>query len=48
VHYDQIVAFLGMAENDEGYTGPFTIYEFKAEREGVSPAQDFIDSLTKK
>lgn len=47
VHYDQIVAFLGMAENDEGYTGPFTIYEFKAERGGASPAQEFIDSLTK-
>ncbi len=45
VHYDQIVAFLGMAENDEGYTGPFTIYEFKAERGKASPAQEFIDSL---
>ena len=47
VHYDQIVAFLGIAENEEGYTGPFTIYEFKAERGGISPAQEFIDSLTK-
>jgi hypothetical protein len=45
VHYDQIVAFLGMAENDEGYTGPFTIYEFTAERGKTSPAQEFIDSL---
>ena len=45
VHYDQIVAFLGMAENDEGYTGPFTIYEFTAERGKASPAQEFIDSL---
>lgn len=47
VHYDQIVAFLAMAENEDGYTGPFTIYEFKAERGGASPAQEFIDSLTK-
>ena len=45
VHYDQIVAFLGIAENAEGYTGPFTIYEFKAVRGGASPAQEFIDSL---
>lgn len=47
VHYDQIVSFLAMAENAEGYTGPFTIYEFKAVRGGASPAQEFIDSLTK-
>lgn len=47
VHYDQIVAFLGIAVNDEGYTGPYTIYEFKAERGGTSPAQEFIDSLTR-
>ena len=45
VHYDQIVAFLGMAENNEGYTGPFTVYEFTAERGKTSPAQEFIDSL---
>ena len=45
VHYDQIVAFLGMAEDAEGYTGPFTIYEFTAERGKTSPAQEFIDSL---
>ena len=45
VHYDQIVSFLGMAENAEGYTGPFTIYEFKAEKGKTFPAQEFIDSL---
>jgi hypothetical protein len=45
VHYDQVVAFLGMAENDEGYTGPYTIYEFTAKRGKASPAQEFIDSL---
>ena len=47
VHYDQIVSFLAMAENAEGYTGPFTIYEFKAVKGGASPAREFIDSLTK-
>lgn len=45
VHYDQIVSFLGIAVNDEGYTGPFTIYEFKAVKGGASPAQEFIDSM---
>ena len=45
VHYDQIVAFLGIAENEEGYTGPFALKEFTASREGVSPAREFIDSL---
>ena len=45
VHYDQVVSFLGMAENGEGHTGPFALKEFKASREGVSPAQEFIDSL---
>lgn len=45
VHYDQIVSFMGMAENAEGYTGPFALYEFKAVRGGASPAQEFIDSL---
>ena len=45
VHYGQIVAFLGMAENEEGYTGPYTIYEFTAQKGGASPAQEFIDSL---
>lgn len=45
VHYDQIVSFLGIAEDDEGYTGPFTIYEFTARRGKASPAQEFIDSL---
>ena len=47
VHYGQIVSFLAMAENAEGYTGPFTIYEFTALKGGASPAQEFIDSLTK-
>ena len=47
VHYDQIVSFLAIAENAEGYTGPFTIYEFKAVKGGASPAREFIDSLTK-
>ena len=45
VHYDQIVSFLGIAENAEGYTGPFVICEFMAEKGGASPAQEFIDSL---
>lgn len=45
VHYDQIVSFLGIAVNAEGYTGPFTIYEFKAERGGASPAREFMDQI---
>lgn len=45
VHYDQVVSFLGIAEDSAGYTGPFTILEFKAERGGTSPAKEFIDSL---
>lgn len=45
VHYDQIVSFLGIAVNDEGYTGPFTIYEFKAVKGNASPAKEFIDSI---
>ena len=45
VHYDQIVSFLGIAENEEGYTGPFALKEFTASREGASPAREFIDSL---
>lgn len=45
VKYDQIVSFLGMAENAEGYTGPFTIFEFKAEKGGAAPANEFIESL---
>lgn len=45
VHYDQIVSFMGIAENAEGYTGPFALYEFKAVKGGTSPAQEFIDSL---
>ena len=45
VHYDQIVSFMGIAVNDEGYTGPFALYEFKAERGKTSPAQEFIESL---
>ena len=45
VNYDQIVSFLGIAENAEGYTGPFVIHEFKAVKGGASPAQEFIDSL---
>lgn len=45
VNYDQVVSFLGIAVNDEGYTGPFTIYEFRAVRGGTAPAQEFIDSL---
>ena len=47
VKYDQIVSFLGMAENAEGYTGPFTIFEFKAEKGGAAPAREFIESLNK-
>ncbi|MBO5942618.1 MAG: hypothetical protein J6Q63_04950, partial [Bacteroidales bacterium] len=45
VHYGQVVAFLGMAENEEGYTGPYTVYEFTAQKGGASPAREFIDSL---
>ena len=45
VHYDQIVSFMGIAVNDEGYTGPFALYEFTAVKGGASPAQEFIDSL---
>ena len=45
VRYDQIVSFLGMAENAEGYTGPCTIFEFKAVKGGASPASEFIESL---
>ena len=47
VKYDQIVSFLGMAENAEGYTGPFTIFEFKADKGGAAPAREFIESLNK-
>ena len=45
VHYDQIVSFMGIAVNHEGYTGPFALYEFKAERGNASPAEEFIESL---
>lgn len=45
VHYNQIVSFMGIAVNDEGYTGPFALYEFTAKKGGASPAQEFIDSL---
>lgn len=45
VHYGQIVSFMGIAVNDEGYTGPFALYEFTAVKGGASPAQEFIDSL---
>ena len=45
VHYNQIVSFMGIAVNDEGYTGPFALYEFTAQKGGASPAQEFIDSL---
>ena len=45
VHYDHIVSFMGIAVNDEGYTGPFALYEFTAQKGGASPAQEFIDSL---
>ena len=45
VHYNQIVSFMGIAVNDEGYTGPFALHEFTAVNGGASPAQEFIDSL---
>ena len=45
VHYDKIVSFMGIAVNDEGYTGPFALYEFTATKGGASPAREFIDSL---
>lgn len=45
VHYDQIVSFMGIAEDVNGYTGPFTLYEFMAVKGGASPAREFIDSL---
>ena len=45
VHYDQVVSFIGIAENEEGYTGPFALKEFTASRDGASPAREFIESL---
>lgn len=45
VHYDQIVSFMGIAEDKDGYTGPFALKEFTAKKGGASPAQEFIDSL---
>ena len=45
VHYNQIVSFMGIAVNYDGYTGPFALYEFTAQKGGASPAQEFIDSL---
>lgn len=45
VHYEQLVSFMGIAVNDQGYTGPFALYEFTAKKGGASPAQEFIDSL---
>lgn len=45
VHYDQIVSFMGIAVNAEGYTGPFALCEFTAVKGEASPAREFIDSL---
>ena len=45
VHYDQVVSFLGIAEDADGYTGPFTIHEFQAEKGGASPPEEFLESL---
>lgn len=45
VNYDQMVSFLGMAENKDGHTGPFTITEFQAEKGKASPPEEFLESL---
>lgn len=45
VNYGQLVSFLGMAEDADGYTGPFTIHEFQAEKGGASPPEEFLESL---
>ena len=45
VHYNQVVSFLGMAEDAEGHTGPFALYEFTAKKGGASPAAEFVESL---
>lgn len=45
VHYNQVVSFLGIAVDESGYTGPFTIYEFTAVKGGASDAREFLDSL---
>jgi len=36
---------MGIAEDKDGYTGPFALKEFTAKKGGTSPAQEFIDSL---
>ena len=47
LQYDAAYTFLGIAEDYEGNFGPGTINVVTLSREGVSPAQEFIDSLNK-
>ena len=47
LQYDASYTFLGIAEDYEGNFGPGTINVVTLSREGVSPAQEFIDSLNK-
>ena len=45
LQYDAAYTFLGIAEDYEGNFGPGTMNVVTLSREGVSPAQEFIDSL---
>ena len=47
LQYDAAYTFLGIAEDYEGNFGPGTMNVVTLSREGVSPAQAFIDSLNK-
>ena len=47
LQYDASYTFLGIAEDYEGNFGPGTMNVVTLSREGVSPAQEFIDSLNK-
>ena len=47
LQYDAAYTFLGIAEDYEGNFGPGTMNVVTLSREGVSPAQEFIDSLNK-
>ena len=47
LQYDAAYTFLGIAEDYEGNFGAGTMNVVTLSREGVSPAQEFIDSLNK-
>ena len=47
LQYDAAYTFLGIAEDYEGNFGPGTMNVVTLSREGVSSAQEFIDSLNK-